>query len=202
MTKKALKEKCRIIAEKGNPVNAEDQAFLLNDVFPNHLWWFQKSAKEIDHVYVANAKYGTKGFRLKYTDGSDDDISYYKAINRPKAGYEVHQTLRSLIEPQIKAYRSQVDISWELCGITGKPLPVKFHIDHIQPFNELADAWMKENNQTVGELLKLIVDAEQTGESKFSDEALNTSWCEYHLKHAQLQPTTPKANLKKGAKNE
>lgn len=198
MTKVKLKELCRNIIAKNNPINKTDTVFLLTKIFPNHAWWFQKNTKEILFVDIIDNEWGNKCFQLNYVDGTKDDISWAKSISPPSLKTEVFAILRNIIQPQINFYKDTIDITWERCHLTDNQLLANFHVDHIYPFDDLALDWINENDFNLGVLITMAIDVpNKVGFQEFSNDDLNASWYDYHQVHATLRPTTKEANLRR-----
>ena len=83
------------------------------------------------------------------------------------------------------------------CALSNKPLHLaKVHVDHVYPFSKLSLDWANEQ--------KLVLCQQKLAGrgliKVFASNKLNESWKTYHAKHAQLQLTSAKSNMQKGAK--
>lgn len=114
------------------------------------------------------------------------------------------QALRQIIEPQMKAFRKAIRRQIKgraghkiRCAITNQTLDHgEFHIDHAYPFKNIVEDWCRDYRV---DLEKLDVVCRGT-KCTLRDTELAESFFDYHLMVAKLQPTTPRANLSKGAR--
>lgn len=112
--------------------------------------------------------------------------------------------LRQLINPQIKTYKDSVrrqlngPMGHKLrCALTGDHICMgEYHIDHRYPFKNLVEDWCRQ----VGKDLEHIDVVCRGTKCYLKDNQLAESFYDYHMMHAQLQVTTAKANMEKGAK--
>jgi len=112
--------------------------------------------------------------------------------------------LRQIIQPQIDMYRKSVNrqlksqLRYKVrCAITKQTLNYgDFHIDHKYPFKLIVEDWCRHYHV---DLDTISVKCRGT-KCKLSRTELAESFFDYHLLHAQLQPTTSSANLKKGSR--
>lgn len=112
--------------------------------------------------------------------------------------------LRLIIKPQMDTFRRSVNRQLKSstrykvrCSITKELLNFgEFHIDHKYPFKCLVEDWCQANHVDLDTL-----DVYCRGTKCFlKNTELAESFFDYHLIHAELQPTTIKANLSKGSK--
>jgi hypothetical protein len=167
---------------------------------------FKELASHCDYFYWSRrrvAGYLRLGVFAFY-NGRYIYISKSQMQGRSKETYKnkILQALRNVISPQIREYRKNYSGNW-LCPLSGvnlRNVPAgEIHVDHIYSFKFLVEDWMRENSLTFDE--KSIKVCGRVGQSRnIKDEALRESWYAYHLKHARLQLTHSKANIKAGAK--
>lgn len=121
-----------------------------------------------------------------------------------KTKQDVISALRQLIDPQIKAYKDSVRRQLNgpfrhkiRCSITGEHICMgEYHIDHKYPFKNIVEDWCRE----IGKDLEHIDVVRRGTKCYLRDSELAESFYDYHMIHSQLQVTTAKANLSKGAK--
>ena len=135
-----------------------------------------------------------------------------KKTKEQKHREQILCVLRRIIEPQIKSFRagikSQIQQLAESgliqsakdlnkCKLTGKSLnSCKTAVDHIIPFIQLVDEWLKMLGITFGDI-KL----KGRGHNKyFEDAELMQNWYEYHEQNAKLQMVCSRANSSAGKK--
>lgn len=168
-------------------------------------------------------KIGSKKFRNKYVSGiilvtpnsakevwvgKGQLLDYlFPKPAKPKSEYDkskVLQALRLIVQPQIDMYRKSVNrqlksgLRYKVrCAITKATLNFgDFHIDHKYPFKNLVEDWCKKYGF---DLERLEVYCKGT-RCYLKNTEIAESFFDYHLLHAELQPTTSKANLSKGSK--
>jgi hypothetical protein len=114
---------------------------------------------------------------------------------------DLTKAFRQLVDPQIKQFRQdmlgQVKASKAKCALTGQVLQFgEYHIDHRYPFKNLIQDWARSERL---DLERIDVTCRGT-KCKIKDEKIAKSFSKYHREKAELQATTAKANLLKGAK--
>jgi 5-methylcytosine-specific restriction endonuclease McrA len=118
-------------------------------------------------------------------DNSETSFSYLTAIkgksNTDKS--ELSSAMRESISDQIKSYRKNNILSCSFCGSFDK-----IEIDHVIPFNELRDNFLKicENNNI---RKPCSFDQDDFIRRKFKNQDLifKNEWNYYHLINAELQ---------------
>lgn len=208
----------------GKPLNGEPLRFVLDACLKSNLYKTKASRDEVQ-VIPRMRKLGKirQKFLMLVEDNKELAIFKGKLIEslypkKTKVNPErEHRTkvlasMRSLIEPQILAYREgqkkkiatlvklgEREKARELnkCKLTGQPLTTcRVAVDHITPFIQLVDQWLELNELTFSDI-KL----KGRGNIKsFTSTKLANSWVDYHLDKASLQLTCSKANSRAGSK--
>lgn len=107
------------------------------------------------------------------------------------------KALRSIIDPQIKQYRSRCSGQDVIkSSLTGKPIFGAYHVDHVYPFIRLVEEWCRENGIDL-ETLPLKC---RGVECKLQSVEMAESWFDYHAFHAELQILDASENVSKGAR--
>jgi len=114
---------------------------------------------------------------------------------------DITKALRQLIDPQIKAFRQElnnkVKSSTAKCALTGQILKFgEYHIDHRYPFKNLVQDWARKEGL---DLERIDVSCRGT-KCRLKDSKIARSFSDYHQNVAELQATTAVANLAKGSK--
>lgn len=109
----------------------------------------------------------------------------------------VKQAARNIIEPQIREFRSSINLP-VICPLSYKTLSnwSLVHIDHQVPFSKLFENWLEINNLFPGDISLSGPKNNKT----FKSESLRDSWYLYHLNNAVLQCVDSKFNLYKSNK--
>jgi len=129
MTKKDKKEKCKKLLYK-DELTKDDKIWLINEVFKMHKNYNEKSKDAID-IIVTDCTRNTKCFSFQKKNGLHVNISYLKCFNWPTKKREVIDTLRDIVEPQIKAFRKKNNI------------PFNFQVDHYDlEFKDIVKLFM------------------------------------------------------------
>lgn len=206
-TKAEITAYCRDLLARtpeGSDLSGDDLA-IMRAIFA-HRKGGEKITKEVVAIYVKINFYGVaKAFYLRFADGTEDDISYVKSIKDiPEDGAKYSpsdemlanfkKALRWEIKSQILAYRNSEfgKNPDQFCAITGERLEWgSVHVDHFpDAFDDLIWNFCLERKIYIADVV--LVDL---GEYKeISDAGIKAAWRAYHLKHAKLRLTTPKAN--------
>lgn len=99
----------------------------------------------------------------------------------------VLQSLRAIIEPQIKEFR-RANVEKLRGGV--------YHVDHVYPFKLLVQEWCREN----GLDLETIEVKCRGATCCLASTSLAESWFDYHSLNAKLQVLDASENIRKGAK--
>lgn len=220
-SKKTFEAYWRLLSAErvGTRFSGKDHRFL-QQAAARHLPWEKVMARGPNYYFKPILKkfHGRKvrGIALVSPNSSREIwIGKAAAINavfpKPQAPENVFKenkkqalaALRQIVEPQMSAYRKSIRRQIKSpsglkirCAITKESLDHgEFHVDHIYPFKNLVEDWCRECRV---DLEKLVVVCRGT-KCTLKDKVLAESFFDYHLMNAKLQPTTPKANLRKGA---
>lgn len=168
---------------------------------------------------VVSKKFQTKAVRgiVMISPNSKTEVWLGKAkvleyLFPPKSPTPIHvkdrknviAALRQLINPQIKTYKDSVrrQLNGPMghkvrCSLTGEHICMgEYHIDHKYPFKNLVEDWCRQ----VGKDLEHIDVVCRGTKCYLKDNQLAESFYDYHMMNAQLQVTTARANMQKGAK--
>ena len=199
MTKKEKIEKCRSILY-GNEVNsqllADDEDFLMREVFVNHCRWNEKSRKEIKNVSVGRSAfmYGGLCFYLNYIDGTSDDISFMKCINGSDTDRKkISLAIRRLIEPQLWEMRKSINLPFK-CPIT-HDLIYDIHNIHVDHYDVTFERMVSMLCDEFGES-NIVSHILHNGQTYVFDNNLTKDFIiDFHNKNTHLRLVSKKANL-------
>lgn len=201
-TRKAAEQEIRRIlhgSEPGHPLEGDDLA-LITGLLGCHPRATQKIGCGIRTIEVRRIEYGSPGFWITRIDGTGDDFSYRTALNGTlsrKAA--VRAAMRHAIRPQVDAFRrSHFDQHADadgtvLCPLTGLRVRTSgAHVDHIEPFAELADRFV----ETCGgfEAIRLGTSRDHPGPA-LTNPVQRDVWQAYHAQTARLRVVHASANL-------
>ncbi|KIU54414.1 hypothetical protein QV12_01025 [Pseudomonas putida] len=155
----------------------------------------------VDHFCLERNRLAGRGLSLVRVDGTIDSFSYKRCITGVAQSHhgKVCEALRFAIRPQMDTFR--VSLEWPInCAITGDQIvhPNDLHIDHKVAFWRLLDEFCRKygvhlpNLKVVGNGMTLAL----------ADQEIHQTFVDFHLRHAQLQPTCRQANLWKGGRRQ
>lgn len=141
-----------------------------------------------------NGRYGTRGFWLVRTDGTEADFSYLVALSggRPHQA-EVIRALRWEVDPQIQQFRDSVELParCELCS-TLISSGHSAHVDHADPpFSLLANRFA----EVIGGWHLIAVECFGPAGRQLRDRGLAQVWHMFHQRTARLRLTHQQCNL-------
>lgn len=153
----------------------------------------------VDHFYLERNQLAGRGLRLLRVDGTIDSFSYKRCITGITQSHhgKVCEALRFAVRLQIDTFRAR--LGWPVnCAITGREIRHSndLQIDHKVAFWRILDKFSREyhidlpNLQVVGNGATLAL----------ADRELTQLFVDFHLRHAQLQPTCKQANVEKGGR--
>lgn len=197
-----LKKHCReIICHTAGRVSEPDAQWLIDHVFRYHPYWEQKQGSGIDYFKVEKiGRYGTYGFRLYRTDGTNDDISFVKAcdfIGKNFSNWKrdsVIRACREAIRPQVREMRKSIKVPF-LCPITLQYVASKddVEIDHYDlTFAELLNLWFQSKD------INALYDAVDGGDNvigdHFKDKDIEQDFIKFHNANTHLRAVSKFAN--------
>lgn len=153
----------------------------------------------VDHFCVERNQLAGRGLQLVRIDGTRDTFSYKRCITGVTQSHhgKVCEALRFAVRPQMEAFRAS--LSWPVnCAITGDEIvhPNDLHIDHKVAFWRLLENFCSESKVALHDL-----DVVGNGMVlELANLEVTKAFVEYHLRHAQLQPTCRQANVWKGGR--
>ncbi|AIN58595.1 DUF3223 domain-containing protein [Pseudomonas soli] len=151
----------------------------------------------VDHFCLERNLLAGRGLRLVRFDGTTDSFSYKRCITGVTQSHygKVCEALRFAVRPQLDVFRAS--LVWPVnCAISGASIahPNDLHIDHKVAFWRLLDQFFVEYQvdltslRVVGNGMTLTL----------ADTQIREAFVDFHLRCAQLQPTSRQANLSKG----
>lgn len=158
------------------------------ELFKNHPEYDTKLKNVVDLCIIHNKK-NKKYFEINLIkqDGSLEDISYLRCINKVPKNYNLNSALRYTIEPQISEYRTKNRLICEICKSSEN-----IHIDHIENFSDLVNNFLNTRKD-----IPIDFDDNEYNGCKFQDKDIQfkIDWYEYHKKNAKLRCLCAKCNL-------
>ncbi|WP_201165022.1 DUF3223 domain-containing protein [Pseudomonas sp. S60] len=153
----------------------------------------------VDHFCLERNTLAGRGLRLVRVDESVDSFSYKRCITGVQQSHhgKVCEALRFAVRPQMDSFRA--GLQWPIyCAITGDEIvhPNDLHVDHKIPFWRLLEEFCRAYQvdlrtlEVIGNGMCLAL----------TDCEIQMAFVDFHLHHAQLQPTRMQANVKKGGR--
>lgn len=195
MTKKQLTDRCKSILHSGQ-ISQADHDFLLA-VFEMHSDFEQKKGVGIKKFTVKTTQYGNKCFFIIRTDGTETDISFTHAINKPSKIYIIKKACRSAIRNEIAYFKyTTVKFGLDKCPFTGEILTGEnTHIDHYDmQFNEMFNIWIKKYDIDFLHS-KINETKDNTYTTEFTDNVIIDDFVSFHNSHCKLRAVSKTANL-------
>lgn len=197
-TKKAAQEAIREVLYRYSPGETvsrpEDQEFLA-DLILNHPDPASKIGVGIARFEVRD-NWGTHGFWVIRTDGSETDFSFVKCLHPPTKQQTVHVALRRAVMDQMMQFReAALRNGPAVCPVTGQPIDdSSAHVDHYDPtFFELADSYVAARGGY--NAFRVLETADGVFGRRLADPVAAAAWQEYHRANAKLRLVSKKANL-------
>lgn len=204
-TRRSVEERVKYILYsygKGGILNRQDAEFML-DLFTYHASYTQKAGVGIHHVSIRkNPPYGTMGFWIIRTDGTETDISYLECLRGSSKRKEFERACRAAVHPYILAFKQ--DFFDHLCGdscycpYTGEGIDYDTaHVDHRRPrtFRAILDSFIAHEGLDVDKVEVLGKGLDGVMGNTLADEELEQRWITYHNQYADLQIVSRTANL-------
>jgi len=203
-TKKSVEERVKYILYsygKGGILNRQDTEFML-DLFTYHASYTQKVGVGIHHVSIRkNPPYGTMGFWLTRTDGTETDISYLECLKGSSKRKEFERACRAAIHPYILDFKQNFFDDTPgvyYCPYTGEEIDCDTaHVDHRRPrtFRAILDSFIAYEGLDVDKVEVLGKGLDGVMGNTLADEELEQRWITYHNQYADLQIVSRTANL-------
>ena len=174
----------------------------LNALIKRHPDYESKKGKGIDSIVIKRDYNNNIAIDLKRVDGRIEDISWIYCVKSQAASPKQNliSAMRYAVIDQIGDFKRNARQSSYICGICGKPiLPShKMHVHHQVPFAELAEVFIKDNDQPPTQ----FDDDPITHQAKFTEASnvYSKCWQTYHREHAILVASHSKCNLSQGKK--
>jgi hypothetical protein len=197
-TKTAAQEAIREVLyryEPGEVVTLPDDQEFLADLILNHPNPGSKIGVGIDRFEVRD-NWGTHGFWIIRTDGTETDFSFVKCLHAPTRQQTVRVALRrAVMDLMIQFREAALRDGPAVCPITGDPIDdFNAHVDHYDPtFYELADAYVAERGGY--DAFRVLDTADGVFGRRLADSLAEAAWQTYHETHANLRLVSKKANL-------
>jgi len=144
-------------------------------------------------------EYGSKGFYIVRTDGSDTDFSYLKCLEPRAAEHKFTAACRLAVQPHIDRYRLYFFrvAKKPTCPLTGEPLTLEnAHVDHCPPFtfDRIVNAFAHLYGINADDP-SLCKRADNLTTPLFADEVMRDRFVQFHNAFAQLRVVSASANV-------
>jgi len=203
-TEKSVQQYAKNILYFGtvNSVLSEDEFNFMYSYFEDiHHEWKLKLGNGIKSIHrVLDKVYGKyRSFEIERLDGSRTDISYIiQNIKAPNLKSDFNKALRYIVMSQILEFKKNKfnESKIHICPFTNEEITFNnCHVDHFNPsFNELVNSFITENKiNNLSNFLEPSKDNQTI--SEISDKDVTKLFFDYHLKNANLQAVSIKANL-------
>lgn len=203
-TEKSVQEYAKNILYYGsvNSVLSEEEFNFMYSYFESiHHEWKMKLGNGIKSIHrVLDKVYGKyRSFEIERLDGSRTDISYIiQNIKAPNLKNDFNKALRYVVMPQILEFKKNKfnERKIHICPFTNEEINFSnCHIDHFNPsFDELVNSFVTENKiNNLSDVLEPSKDNQTI--SEISNKHIAELFFDYHLKNANLQAVSVKANL-------
>ena len=167
----------------------------LMKLFENHSEYPEKVDNVVD-ISIVHNKLNKNYFELQLikNDGTTDDISYIKCIQKPSKDSNLKSAMRYAIVDQILEFKNNCNEL--ICEICQSDYIIQ--IDHIILFKQLYNDFLSQNTL----LIPTSFENTYFNSAKFKDDDVEfkNSWDEYHKKHAILRCLCNKCNLTRSKK--
>jgi len=203
-TEKSVQEYAKNILYFGtvNSVLSKEEFNFMYSYFESiHHEWKLKLGKGIKSIHrVLDKVYGKyRSFEIERLDGSRTDISYIiQNIKAPNLKNDFNKALRYIVMPQILEFKKNKfnESKIHICPFTNEEITFSnCHVDHFNPsFDELVNSFITENEiNNLSNILEPSKDNQTI--SEISNKEIAKLFFDYHLKNANLQAVSIKANL-------
>lgn len=167
----------------------------LIELFQNHPEYPEKINNVVDIAIVYN-KLNNSYFELQLikNDGTTDDISYIKCIQKPSKDSNLKSAMRYAIVDQILEFKNNCD---ELvCEICKSDYIIQ--IDHVILFKQLYYDFLSQNTLPIPTTFDNTY--YHSAMFKECDKEFENSWSDYHKNHALLRCLCNKCNQNRNKK--
>lgn len=199
-TKKAAEMRVREILHThplGVPLDGVDME-IVGALISRHPHAADKIGAGVAKVTVDVVEGGSRGFWITRTDGTRTDFSYRKALYAPGHRQRVTAALRRAVEASVVRFKYDTfrDTDTVVCPVTGQTLDRRLgHVDHVVPFADLVDEWLRSEDMTVDDV------EVRTGDGvigdRLADPWLEVDWKTFHDERAVLRYIHPAANQRR-----
>ena len=205
-TKKELTERIRSILAQ-SPLNTplcNGEFEVVTDLFKLHPEVDTKIGSGIDHIEVRTNNefaFGSRGFWIIRTDGTETDISYIKCLQGETAHRnQFVKACRAAIKPHIEHFRKEFFrvAPTPTCCLTGQPIrPDTCHVDHIPPytFERIIDAFATLNGLDLNTPGLCVTGVDGWLMPTIADDLLRDKFIQFHHTFAQLRVISASANV-------
>ena len=166
----------------------------LMKLFKNHPEYPEKVDNVVD-ISIVHNKLNKNYFELQIikNDGTTDDISYIKCIQKPSKDSNLKSAMRYAIVDQILEFKNNCNEL--ICEICQSDYIIQ--IDHIILFKQLYSNFLSQNTLPIP-----TFDNTYYHSAKFKDvdKEFETSWSKYHKNHAILRCLCNKCNQSRNKK--
>jgi hypothetical protein len=139
---------------------------------------------EYINIKVCERNRNNKCFRIKARGIEHGCSIKFLAGKRRSKKDNVTNASRADIMYQINDFKNKNPlIHTDTCPVKGIPLGYDAQVDHIIPYHELLENFIKENNINI---YSINVSCDHKG-IRTLEEPYKTMWCEYHKKNAKLR---------------
>lgn len=164
-------------------------------LFENHPEYPEKIDNVVD-ISIVHNKLNKNYFELQIikNDGTTDDISYIKCIQKPSKDSNLKSAMRYAILDQILEFKNNCDeLICEICKSEQN-----IQIDHIILFKTLYNDFLSQNTLPI----PTTFDSTYYNSAMFKrvDVEFEKSWSDYHKQHAILRCLCNKCNQKRNKK--
>jgi hypothetical protein len=150
--------------------------------------------------FVSHAEPKGRCFWVWRTDGSSEHFSFLQCLNgRTPDRTKLRTACREAAHPSVHAFKVEAFAGgMATCAETGALLAWGgAHVDHIEPFHVIADAWIDGSGVTVTDL---AADTPTTYADTFADPKVAESFRAHHDRVARLRVVSAFVNLSKGGR--
>ena len=167
----------------------------LMKLFENHSEYPEKVDNVVD-ISIVHNKLNKNYFELQLikNDGTTDDISYIKCIQKPSKDSNLKSAMRYAIVDQILEFKNNCNEL--ICEICQSDYIIQ--IDHIILFKQLYNDFLSQNTLPI----PTTFDNTYYHSAKFKDvdKEFETRWSKYHKEHAILRCLCNKCNQTRSKK--